>query len=389
MAGSRKRKVAGAGAGRKAKPALGNDPFERGAALRAPFARATRARSTAPPASPGAAAERGPRPAAATTQGLKARINVLEKRVEQALDGAEAQLADLARRSSPSYGEEVGELVSRLLPALKERLEGMVSLARVFEAPAQLDSFGMDPQLPERAGPLLDFLYSSWWRVELRAADQLPEGAAVLVANHGGVLPWDALVLRLALLRVSPPREVRPLLDQPALDVPVAGRVARRFGAVAATPENAASLLGAGKLVAVFPEGSRGGNKPWADRYRLQRFGRGGFAKVALRAGAPIVPCAILGSEEASPALSRPGWLAERLRLPLLALAPALPIGPLALFPLPSRWSVRVGQPIEVGTHGAAAADDADVVNLLTERTRSALQRMLDEELAARRSVFL
>ncbi len=393
MAGTRKKKLGAAAvrpARRAAKPVLGNDPFERGAASRTPAARATRTvQPTTPLQSP--AATTGPRSVAAeAAEGVKGRIRELERRVESALDGADARLADLARRSGPaSYGEEVRELAARLLPALRERLGGVASLVRAFETPTYLDSFGMDPLLPERAAPLLDFLYGSWWRVEVRAGDVVPEGPAVLVANHGGALPWDALVLRLALLRVSPPREVRPLLDQAALDVPIAGRLARRFGAVQATPDSAASLLGQGKLIAVFPEGTRGGAKPWADRYRLQHFGRGGFVKVALRASAPIVPCAIVGSEEASPALSRPGWLAERLRLPLLGLAPALPLGPLALVPLPSRWSVRFGSPIQVSSYGPVAAEDPSVVTLLTERTRSTLQRMLDEDLASRKSVFL
>ncbi len=371
------------------KPVLGNDPFERGAASRPPVSRPGR---VAPYSRPSEAPHPSPTPGAETSTagGVEGRIDRLERRVDQALDGAEARLADLAQRSGPaSYGEEVRELAARLLPAMRERLAGVASLVRAFEAPAQLDAFGMDPLLPERVAPLLDFLYASYWRVDVRSAHQLPEGPAVVVANHGGALPWDALVLRLALLRASPPRELRPLLEQAALDAAVVGRLARRLGAVAATPDNAAKLLSEGKLVAVFPEGARGGAKPWGDRYRLQRFGRGGFAKVALRAGAPIVPCAIVGSEEASPAISRPGWLAERLRLPLLGLAPAFPLRPLALVPMPSRWSMRFGAPIEVTTHGAAAAENPSVVNALTERTRSTLQRMLDEDLAARKSVFL
>jgi 1-acyl-sn-glycerol-3-phosphate acyltransferase len=375
---------------RAVKPVLGNDPFERGAASRAPAARPARVRGPSPPPPVATRPSYRPGPVASRVEGVKGRIDRLEKRVDQALDGAEGRLADLAMRTgAASYAEEVRELASRLLPAVRDRLAGVASLVRTFEAPADLDAFGMDSLLPERLAPLLDFLYGSWWRVEVRSSHHLPEGPAVVVANHGGALPWDALVLRLALLRASPPRELRPLLEQAALDAAVAGRVARRLGAVAATPDNAAKLLSEGKLVAVFPEGTRGAPKPWADRYRLQRFGRGGFAKVALRAAAPIVPCAVVGSEEASPAISRPGWLAERLRLPLLGLAPALPLRPLALLPLPSRWSIRFGAPIEVASHGAAAAENPSVVNDLTERTRSTLQRMLDEDLAARKSVFL
>jgi 1-acyl-sn-glycerol-3-phosphate acyltransferase len=304
---------------------------------------------------------------------------------------AEEGLAELVRLSeSLSFRKEAQELVARLLPALRDRLCGASStIARVFETPTDLDGFGMDPLLPQRLGPLLDFLYGSWWRVEVRSPERLPEGPSVVVANHGGALPWDALLLRLALQRAAPPRDLRPLLEQAAMEIGVFGQLARRLGAVTATPDNAARLLAQGTMVAVFPEGSTGPVKPWADRYRLQRFGRGGFVKVALRAGAPIVPCAILGSEEVSPALSRPGWLAERLRLPLLGLAPGLPLRPLALLPLPARWSIHFGSPIEVKPHGPADAEDAGIVEELTQRTRTALQRMLDEDVESRRSTFL
>jgi 1-acyl-sn-glycerol-3-phosphate acyltransferase len=158
---------------------------------------------------------------------------------------------------------------------------------------------------------------------------------------------------------------------------------------VRASAEAAEHLLAAGGAVGIFPEGSAGARKPWRDRYTLLRFGRGGFVKVALRARAPIVPCAIVGSEEASPGISRAGWLAERLRVPLFGASPALRLAPAALVPLPSRWSLRFGEPVEVTAHDPAAADDPVVVNALTERVRSAVQSMLDEDVAARSSVFL
>jgi len=165
--------------------------------------------------------------------------------------------------------------------------------------------------------------------------------------------------------------------------------VARRLGAVPATPDNALALLGAGALVGVFPEGSRGGEKPWGERYRVQRFGRGGFAKIALLAGAPLVPCAIVGGEEATPPVSRAGWLAEFLGLPFLSLAPALPLGPLGGLPLPSRWSIRFGDPVETRSLGPDASRDPAAVAALTEKVREAVQEMLDEDVAARTSVFL
>jgi len=221
--------------------------------------------------------------------------------------------------------------------------------------------------------------------------DRVPAaGPVVVVANHAGAVPWDAFVLRHALRREHPARrELRPLLDDRECALPVVGAAAIRYGAVRASADAAARLLAAGEAIAVFPEGSAAARKPWRERYRLLRFGRGGFAKVALRAGAPIVPCAIVGREEASPGIARTGWLAERLGVPLLAANPSLRLASASLLPLPSRWTVRFGEPIPTARAGPAAADDPAAVNALTERVRATVQEMLDEGVAARSSVFL
>ena len=352
-----------AGQKRPSRPVLGNDPFERGAAPRAP-----------PP----------PPPQRATP----ARLDQLEARVEEALSDAEERLERiLSRGGAGRYAAELREALARLWPTLRERLRPLASLAGALASPGPLDPWGMDRRLADRAAPILDFLYQSWWRVEARGLEALPGGPAMLVANRGGALPWDALVLRLALQRAG--RDLRPLLDDAGLDLPLFGAAVQRLGAVRATPEAAGRLLGAGLLVGVFPEGTRGGKKPWSERYRLQRFGRGGFAKVALRAGVPIVPCAVVGGEEATPPAARPGWLGEFLGLPFLAMAPGLPLGPLGLLPLPSRWAVRCGEPTETRSLGPEKADDPAAVAALAEGTRAAVQRLLDEELASRKSVFL
>jgi 1-acyl-sn-glycerol-3-phosphate acyltransferase len=249
----------------------------------------------------------------------------------------------------------------------------------------------MDPQAVERFAPLAELLYASWWRTAVRDPSHVPaEGPALVVANHAGVVPWDALVLRHALRRDHPAhRELRPLLDDRECDLTLVGGAALRLGAVRSSPAAAGALLAEGQLVGVFPEGSAGARKPWRERYRLQRFGRGGFVKLALRTGAPIVPCAIIGSEEASPGISRTGWLAERLGVPFIGLGAALRFGPAALLPLPSRWSLRFGPPVRLEGLGPADADDLAAVAALTEQVRGAIQAMLDEDLAARSSVFL
>ncbi len=393
MAGTGKRKGKKPAAA-PLRPALGNDPFARGAAPRTPAPRAEPAPQPAPPdpAQPGAPAE--PRPRAATAAQAARTLDALEARLDAAIADAEARLGAAAGEGDQAVAkarEDLRAVLATLWPGLRQRLASVGDLVKLLEPPERLERFGMDPRLVERASPVIETLYASWWRVEARGLEAVPDtGPAVVVANHAGLLPWDALVLRHALRRDHPAhRELRPLLDDAACDRPISGAAAIRLGAVRASPDAAHRLLAGGDLVGVFPEGSLAEARPWRERYRVGHFGRGGFVKVALRAGAPIIPCAIVGSEEAAPAIARTGWLADLLRLPLLASAPAFRLPAAGLLPLPSRWSLRFGPPIEVGGAGPEAAEDAALVAGAVARARAAVQAMLDEDVAARRSIFL
>ncbi len=329
--------------------------------------------------------------AAERSRGTRERLGELEHRVEATLEGLEHRLADVAARAGvTSAAGELRETVARLLPKVKHALGTAIDLARLLEPPGRLDRHGLDARFHERAQPLLDLLYATWWRTEARGVERVPErGAAIIVANHAGAVPWDALVLRHALHRDHPARrDLRPLLDDREADLPFFGPLAIRLGAVRAAPEPAERILRDGALLGVFPEGSAVARKSWGERYRIQRFGRGGFVKIALRTGVPIIPCAIVGSEEASPGIARPGWLAATLGVATLP-GSSFRVGAAGLLPLPSRWSLRFGDPVDLSGAGPAAADDPSTVNALTERVRSTLQAMLDEEIAARRSVFL
>jgi 1-acyl-sn-glycerol-3-phosphate acyltransferase len=405
--GSKRKKKGGARGGARARPpALGNDPFERGAATREasadlsagaaerpgspPVAAAAGSPPVPPPSSPPS-----PTPAALgiakAAEGAHAKLADIERRVDGAIDGLEARLQELASgQTVAGVQTELREALGGLLPAVRARLSTALDLVRLLEPPERLDRFGRDPRFAERLEPLIELLYAGWWRVQVHDVVRVPAaGPAIVVANHAGAVPWDALVVRHALRRDHPAqRDVRPLLEDRECDLPVFGAAAVRYGAVRASVEAAERLLAAGDVIAVFPEGSAVSRKGWRDRYRIQRFGRGGFAKVALRARAPIVPCAIVGSEEASPG-SPAAWLAERLGLPPVATSSALRVAAAALLPLPSRWTIRFGEPIEVLGHEAAAAEDPAVVNALVERVRATIQAMLDEGLASRSSVFL
>jgi 1-acyl-sn-glycerol-3-phosphate acyltransferase len=373
MAGGSTRRGAGSrsrASARPRAPALGNDPFVRGAAERAVAATPTSTSTPTPNSTPTPTATPAATPA--------------ETSASAPFPAATPDRASLER--------EAREALARLGPALQRRLGTAADLARLLlEPPSRLDRFGMDPAFAERLGAVMEPLYTTWWRVRVRGIEAVPAaGPVIVVANHAGVVPWDAFVLRHALRRDHPAhREMRPLLDDRELALPVVGPAAIRAGAVRASPEAAERLLADGDVLGVFPEGSAGARKPWRDRYTLLRFGRGGFVKLALRTRATIVPCAIVGSEEAAPAVSRAGWLAERLGIPLLFDHPALRLAPAAFLPLPSRWSLRFGEPVDVSDRPPEAADDPATVNALAERVRAALQGMLDEDVATRTSVYL
>jgi len=256
-----------------------------------------------------------------------------------------------------------------------------------------VDDFGRDPRATARWEWLFEFLYSRWFRVEASGLDHIPDkGRALLVANHAGSLPYDSAMVMHAVRRDHPARrDVRPLVEDTVFHLPFLGPIMNRIGGVRADPENAERLLLQDELVAVFPEGEKGMGKLWRDRYRLQRFGRGGFVKLALRTGAPIIPVAVVGAEEAAPMLGKVTWFAKNIGIPWIPVTPTFPwLGPAGLLPLPSKWYVAFGEPIDLGkAHGAAAADDRLLVNKLADQIRTRIQDMIDDLLGRRRSPIL
>jgi 1-acyl-sn-glycerol-3-phosphate acyltransferase len=256
----------------------------------------------------------------------------------------------------------------------------------------EVDEFGYDPRFMETVLPFFELLYTVWWRVEAVGIENVPRtGPALIVANHSGVLPWDGIMINLAVRHEhSARRACRMLaLDMFAL-LPFLAPLLAQSGAIRANPENAERLLRKGELVGVFPEGVKGVGKRFKDRYKLARFGRGGFVRIALRTGAPIVPCAVVGAEEIHPALARMDWVGRPLGLPYVPITPTFPaLGPLGFVPLPSKWSIDMGEPIRMDEYGEGADEDPMLVNRLSEQVRGTIQGMIDERLARRRSVWL
>ncbi|MGO9836119.1 MAG: lysophospholipid acyltransferase family protein [Polyangiaceae bacterium] len=255
----------------------------------------------------------------------------------------------------------------------------------------EVDDFGHDPVYEQRVLPFFEFLYEKYFRVEVRGLDNVPsEGRCLLVANHSGTIPFDGIMLRLAVRREHPlHRDVRWLAEDVIFHFPFLGSFTSRVGAVRACQENGERLLRHDALVAVFPEGMKGIGKLFKDRYRLQRFGRGGFVKLCLRTRTPIVPVAIVGGEETNPMLARVEYLTRALGVPYLPVTPTFPaLGPLGLLPAPTKWKIMFGEPIDLEGYGAESAEDEVLVGRLTERVRGAIQATLDRAVSERRSVW-
>ena len=274
----------------------------------------------------------------------------------------------------------------------REARESLEAIGRRLGGEYDEDEWGLDEEFAEVALPFLEFLYDRWWRIHAEGVSLVPShGRALLVANHAGILPWDAAMIGVALQRHHPlPRYPRFTVLDWAFELPYVSVAIRKLGGVPASPYNALRLLEQEELVAVFPEGTSGTQKLYRDRYRLQRFGRGGFVEIALRTGAPIVPLAIVGSEEIHPKLADAPLLARLTGAPFFPITPTFPaLGPLGAVPLPSRWRMEFCEPIDLSEFGPEAAADRALVFELSEHVREVIQQKVWENLAKRRSSFI
>ncbi len=270
---------------------------------------------------------------------------------------------------------------------------GLAFLRRRITGDYDVDDFGFDRDLTEHVlMPPLRPLYDRWFRVETRGLDNVPDvGGALIVANHSGTIPMDALMTGLALHDHHPAQRCLRLLGADLLfTLPVVAPVARKGGNTLACNADAERLLSADELVGVFPEGFKGVGKPFSERYKLQRFGRGGFVSAALRTGKPIIPVSIVGAEEIYPLIGNSKTLARLFGLPYVPITPLFPwLGPLGAIPLPSKWIIEFGEPIETAhLGGPVAAEDPMLVFNLTDQVRETIQSTLYTLLMQRRSVF-
>jgi len=274
---------------------------------------------------------------------------------------------------------------------------GVIEAAKaVYEAirnsdgtdPSTLPDMGFDEAFFERVSPLLEFLWSRYFRVKITGLENIPEsGPAVLVANHSGGLPYDGMLLAYGVRKLhSTHRLPRPLVANFAFRSKLMGPVVARFGGVRASMENATKLLEQNQLVSVFPEGLRGVGKLYRERYRLTRFGRGGFVRLATTTGVPIIPTAIVGAEEIHPVIGKLTAPARWLGLPYLPITPTFPfLGPFGLMPLPTKWTIRIGKPIQVAR---VNVDNPAALLEAAEAVRTQVDTMIASMLLERRSIF-
>lgn len=255
------------------------------------------------------------------------------------------------------------------------------------------DEYGFDEEFAEAVFPIWEFLYRRWWRVQVEGVANVPgHGRTLLVGNHSGaIFPFDAIMMGTAIQKEHPlPRWTRALVLNWAFDLPFVSYFIRRIGGVSANPANLSRLLGQDEPVMVFPEGAKGFGKPFAERYRVQRFGRGGFVEVALETGSPIVPVAVVGAEEIYPKLGESSALAKLSGAPCVPITPLFPaLGPLGLLPLPSRWRIEFLEPIDLSGYGPGASEDRSLVFDLSEQIRELIQEALYRGLAKRGAAFL
>ena len=340
---------------------------------------------------------------AAQIRALEARLDGMMRRedddepppsIRQQVESAARGVAE--RLGAPLPIERPGSDDGSMTDAVKELLSsdyylrqwGRIGMRHRSE---EVDDFGLDPAYEARLRPLFDFLYKTYFRTEATGLENIPaSGRCLVVANHSGTVPFDGLMLRSALRLDHPSgRSLRWLAEDFVYYLPFLGAFINRIGAVRACQENAERLLQKGKCVAVFPEGVKGIGKLFRDRYKLQRFGRGGYIRLCLRTQTPLIPCAVIGAEETSPLLHRVETLTRAIGLPYVPITPTFPLlGPLGLVPAPTKWIIRFGEMVRFEGYGPEAADDHVLVGRLSERVRATIQSMLDDGVARRSSVW-
>jgi 1-acyl-sn-glycerol-3-phosphate acyltransferase len=329
----------------------------------------------------GGGARRTRPPRAGTPADVAERLSTLERRVEEALGGSSGE--GVAR--DPLRGA-LDDALASFVGARRRALRDVQAAWRTWtRLGSRIDATALHA--------VLAALYQYWWRIEAVGLERVPAaGPAILVTNRGGALvPYEALMIRLALASEHPARRAaRPLLEDWIAQLPVLGPGLVGWGALRDGAVNVRRALERGEAVIAYPEGRQALAKPFRSRYRLARFGRAGFARLAIETGAPVVPVAVIGAEEIHPVLARVDVAGRLIGLPTLPITPTFPwLGLAGLVPLPTKWTLLVGEPVDVAArHRGSEAKDSTVVARLGEQVRERLQALVLEGLRRRESLF-
>lgn len=357
---------------------------------------------------------------------IEARFAAFEQRLQQSFTGIEAKLEQALARdgraaSQPplphgSTGQRVNEFIDSLtrLPIDLSELRPLVgelaatglelleklgfiqaltqTVSNVMNHVSQdVDEFGYDQAYEDKLRPLFEFLFYSWWRVEMNGVDNIPaSGRVLVVSNHSGTLPFDGAMLKFGVRDLHPKHRIaRVLMHDLFNSLPLLGPILAKVGAVRACQENGELLLRREHLTMVFPEGAKGTGKYFKNRYKLERFGRGGFVQLAARTSSPIVPVAVVGAEEIYPIIENSTLVAKLLNVPYFPITPTFPwLGLLGFVPLPSKWTIDIGEPMTFEHLSARDLDDDFLMDHLGNEVRMQIQQMIDERLKRRRSVW-
>ncbi len=324
---------------------------------------------------------------------FKTTLERLQKTLDESSELAEQEkgIFSLEKKKPTEKLFKLLELLSGYLPA-KILFSELLNFF-VFTSYDDVDEFGYSEKFAAKVEPFFRFFYKGWFRVDIEGLENIPEkGGVILVSNHAGMLPWDAAMLAYGFKHNPPKRPIRPLVEDVFFYLPFLGTVISRLGGVRANYENALRLLKKGEIVAVFPEGIKGLGKSYKERYKLQRFARGGVARLHFETGVPIVPVGIVGSEETHPIIFSSEYLAERLNLAFFPITLTFPwLGILGLLPLPSKWYITIGRPINFaeGTRKSSKLDDEILISKVTNKIREVVHELLYETIKKRKSAFL
>ena len=372
----------------KAKPAADPTSAPKAPAAKAPAPKKASPRKPTAPKS--AAGEAKPRLRAVTDEDAAA--------AAAAAAEEDARQTRTAGASPLSAGIPLDEIVVAVIEAAQRVLGSdwetriatlIATIRKRLAGDYEVDEFGFDAEIAEVLAGAIEPIAEKWFRLEVRGIENIPaDGGALLVANHSGTVPLDGLITGYAVSKYAG-RNLRPLGADLVFSLPLVGQVARKLGATLACQEDAERLLTSGELAGVWPEGFKGIGKPFAERYKLQRFGRGGFVSAAMRAQVPIVPVSIVGAEEIYPLVGNVPSLARLLGLPYLPITPFFPLlGPLGLIPLPSKWIIEFGEPVRTDAYEPEAADDPMLLFNVTDQVRETIQQTLYKLLVDRGNAF-